>query len=105
MNFFKSKFTLCLIKHVFLTLLIILLSLITVGKKCAVISSYLPQPGDLRTDTVSDEEDTETFEKYETYIKMIGLDPNNLPEKVYIHKRIDDFEKEKKRLLKKNQKI
>lgn len=41
-------------------------------KKCAIISSYEPQAGDLRTDTVSDEEDTETFEKYEIYKQMLG---------------------------------
>ena len=41
-------------------------------KKCAIISSYEPQAGDLRTDTVSDEEETETFEKYEIYRKMLG---------------------------------
>ena len=29
--------------------------------KCAIISSYTPQAGDLRTDTVSDDEDTENF--------------------------------------------
>ena len=40
--------------------------------KCAIISSYEPQAGDLRTDTVSDEEETETFEKYEIYRKMLG---------------------------------
>lgn len=43
-------------------------------RKCAIISSYAPQAGDLRTDTVSDEEETETFEKYSTYLKMIGVD-------------------------------
>lgn len=31
-------------------------------KKCAIISSFTPNAGDLRTDTVSDEDDTETFE-------------------------------------------
>ena len=35
-------------------------------RKCAIVSSYQPQAGDLRTDTVSDDEQTETFEKYET---------------------------------------
>lgn len=34
-------------------------------KKCAIISSYTPNKGELRTDTVSDEDDTETFLKYE----------------------------------------
>lgn len=40
-------------------------------KKCAIISSYTPNKGELRTDTVSDEDDTETFLKYETYLKML----------------------------------
>lgn len=42
--------------------------------KCAIISSYVPSPGDLRTDTVSEDEDTETFEKYAIYLKMVGID-------------------------------
>lgn len=66
-------------------------------RKCAIISSYTPLPGELRTDTVSDEEDTETFEKYEIYLKMLGLDPTDLPEKLSIQKRVEDFEKEAKR--------
>lgn len=41
-------------------------------KKCAIISSYEPQSGDLRTDTVSLEEDTETFKKYEIYTQMLN---------------------------------
>lgn len=66
-------------------------------KKCAIISSYTPLPGDLRTDTVSDEDDTETFEKYEIYLKMLGLDPANLPEKLSIQKRVEDFEDQVKK--------
>ena len=66
-------------------------------KKCAIISSFTPNAGDLRTDTVSDEDDTEAFEKYETYLKMLGLDPNNLPEKLSIQKTVEDFETEAKR--------
>lgn len=65
-------------------------------KKCAIISSYTPQAGDLRTDTVSAEDETETFEKYEIYLRMLGLDPENLPEKVSIQKRVEDFETEVK---------
>lgn len=65
-------------------------------KKCAIISSYTPQIGDLRTDTVSADEDTENFEKYETYLRMLGLDPDNLPEKISIQKKVDEFEKEVK---------
>lgn len=54
-------------------------------KKCAIITSYEPQAGDLRTDTVSDDEETETFEKYDIYQKMLG------------GQSIEDFEKEAKR--------
>ena len=54
-------------------------------KNCAIISSYEPQSGDLRTDTVSLDEDTETFKKYEIYKKMLnGQD-------------VEAFEKEAKR--------
>lgn len=66
-------------------------------KKCAIISSFTPNVSDLRTDTVSDEDDTETFEKFETYLKMLGLDPNNLPQKLSIRKKVDEFETEAKR--------
>lgn len=54
-------------------------------KKCAIITSYEPQAGDLRTDTVSDDEETETFEKYEIYQKMLN------------GQSVEDFEKEAKR--------
>lgn len=65
-------------------------------KKCAIISSYTPQAGDLRTDTVSADDETETFEKYEIYLRMLGLDPDNLPEKLSIQKKVEDFEKDVK---------
>lgn len=64
-------------------------------RKCAIISSYTPQAGDLRTDTVSDEEETETFEKYSTYLKMIGVDPSE--DKTQIAKKVEAFEAEAKR--------
>lgn len=54
-------------------------------KKCAIITSYNPQAGDLRTETVSDEEETETFEKYEIYQNMLD------------GQSVEDFEKEVKR--------
>ena len=54
-------------------------------KKCAIITSYEPQAGDLRTDTVSADEETETFEKYDIYQKMLG------------GQSVEDFEKEAKR--------
>lgn len=64
-------------------------------RKCAIISSYVPQPGDLRTDTVSDDEDTETFEKYSTYLRMIGVNPDE--DKANISKKVEEFETEAKR--------
>lgn len=54
-------------------------------KKCAIITSYEPQASDLRTETVSDEEETEIFEKYEIYQKMLN------------GQSTEDFEKEAKR--------
>lgn len=65
-------------------------------KKCAIISSYTPQASDLRTDTVSAEDETETFMKYEIYLHMLGLDPASLPEKISIQKKVEAFEKEAK---------
>lgn len=64
-------------------------------KKCAIISSYTPNADDLRTDTVSDDEETETFEKYNTYLKMIGVDPTE--DKTQIAKKVEAFETEAKR--------
>ena len=64
-------------------------------QKCAIISSYTPSAGDLRTDTVSDDEETETFEKYSTYLKMIGVDPTE--DKTQITKKAEAFEAEAKR--------
>jgi len=64
-------------------------------QKCAIVSSYTPNPGDLRTDTVSDDEETETFEKYNTYLKMIGVDPTE--DKTQITKKVEAFEAEVKR--------
>ena len=66
-------------------------------KKCAIISSYDPNIGELRTETVSDEEETETFEKYETYLRMIGIDPSDTADKSGISKLVEDFETEAKR--------
>jgi len=41
-------------------------------KKCAIISSFEPNASLLRTEITNDEESTETFEKYETYQKMLN---------------------------------
>ena len=64
-------------------------------RRCAVISSYSPQAGDLRTDTVSDTEDTETFEKYEIYRKMVGIGEGD--DATSVAAAVENFEKEAKR--------
>lgn len=40
-------------------------------KKCAIVTSYAPNPGDLRTETVGEDGETETAEQYEIYRKML----------------------------------
>ena len=40
-------------------------------KKCAIITSYSGDIGEIKGETVSDEEETENLQKYETYQKMI----------------------------------
>lgn len=54
-------------------------------KECAIITSYDPQVGDLRTESVSDNEETENIEKYEIYQKML------------CGQSTEDFEREAKR--------
>ena len=66
-------------------------------KRCAVISSYDPNIGDLRTETVSEEEETEAFEKYNTYLRMIGIDPEGTSDKTGLAKQLEEFETEAKR--------
>ena len=66
-------------------------------KKCAIISSYDPNVGDLRTETVSEEEETEAFEKYNTYLRMIGIDPEATADRSGIAKQVEEFETEAKR--------
>lgn len=66
-------------------------------KKCAIISSYLPNKGDLRTDTVSLEEETDTFFKYKTYLEMLGLSTKHFPQADSLLPKVDAFEKEAKR--------
>jgi type I restriction enzyme R subunit len=64
-------------------------------KKCAIISSYTPNSGDLRTDTVSLDEETETFRKYQIYLKMVGIEEGDDTSR--IDKKVEAFEKEAKR--------
>ena len=64
-------------------------------KKCAIISSYTPMAGDLRTDTVSEDEETETFEKYSIYLKMVGVDESD--DSSSVQSAVEAFETEAKR--------
>ncbi len=51
--------------------------------KCAVVTSYEPNPGDIRTETVGDDGETEAVEQYEIYMKMLdGNDPKAFESKV-----------------------
>lgn len=40
--------------------------------KCAIVTSYEPAVGDIRTETVGDDGETEAVEQYEIYMKMLG---------------------------------
>lgn len=66
-------------------------------KKCAVITSYVPDYSELRTDTVSADEDTDTYKKYMTYLSMCGVDIKDAGDRTGISKKIEDFETEAKR--------
>lgn len=62
---------------------------------CFVISSYEPSYGNLRTESVSiDDETTEEWVKFNTYLKMIGIDNNDTSEN--IQKKLEEKEKEAK---------
>ena len=54
-------------------------------KRCAIITSYNATPGNLRTEDIGGDEDTEEITKYETYVKM-------LEDYGYDIKRIEEFE-------------
>ena len=52
-------------------------------KRCAIITSYNAAPGNLRTEDVGGDEDTEEITKYETYLKMLehhGYDVQHIEE-------------------------
>lgn len=66
-------------------------------KKCAIISSYSPNKGDLRTEAVDEDSETEAFEKYNIYLKMIGVNPESHVEGEDISQKVEAFEKEAKR--------
>ena len=63
--------------------------------KCAVISSYTPVPSDIKTAVVDPDHKTDEQVKYETYCRMIGVEPGD--DVRSISKKVDEFEKEAKR--------
>lgn len=67
-------------------------------RQCAIITSFAPNTGDLRTEaTGADIGEEEAFYKYRTYLKMIGVDPDNPPDGGEIQRKVDEFETEAKR--------
>lgn len=62
-------------------------------RRCAIVSSFAPYDGTLRTETTSMDEDTEAFEKYDIYRRMLGVGEN---EKVTAQ-IVETFEAEAKR--------
>lgn len=51
--------------------------------KCAIVTSYEPSAGDIRTETVDDGKNTEAIEQYEIYMKMLnGKDPKEFEKEV-----------------------
>lgn len=66
--------------------------------KCAIITSYRPHPGELRTDTSDEEERTQAIVKYEIYRKMVGLEDSDVGDNLI--KKVEAFETEAKRKFK-----
>ena len=56
-------------------------------KKCAIITSFTPDINAIKGETVSEEEETENIQKYETYQKMLG------------EKDVETFEEETKKMF------
>ncbi|WP_314724201.1 HsdR family type I site-specific deoxyribonuclease [Enterocloster bolteae] len=51
--------------------------------KCAIVTSYEPAAGDIRTETVGDDGETEAVEQYEIYMRMLnGRDPQAFEKEV-----------------------
>ena len=61
-------------------------------KNCAIVSSYKPNRGELRTDFSSTTEDSENWKKQKAYLKMLGYDPDVSVEDNDFYRRIDEFE-------------
>ncbi len=62
-------------------------------KNCAIVSSYKPNRGELRTDFSSTTEDSENWKKQKAYLKMLGYDPDVSVEDEDFYKKVEQFEK------------
>jgi type I restriction enzyme R subunit len=66
--------------------------------KCAIITSFAPEAGDLRTEaTGEDVGSEEAFYKYNIYQKMLGLDPEHPLQGEALDKKVSEFEHEARR--------
>lgn len=68
-------------------------------KNCAIVSSYKPNRGELRTDFSSTTEDSETWKKQKAYLKMLGYNPDVAVEDDDFYKKIEVFEKRVKKMF------
>ncbi len=68
-------------------------------KNCAIVSSYKPNRGELRTDFSSTTEDSENWKKQKAYLKMLGYDPDVSVEDDDFYKKIEAFEKRVKTMF------
>lgn len=61
-------------------------------KNCAVITSYSPNPKDIRTEDTGSSRESEALFKYHTYLKMVGVNPDSKN----IAAAVKNFEENKK---------
>lgn len=67
-------------------------------KKCAVVTSYSPSHTDIKTEDSGEETPSQKMEKYDIYLKMLGIDETT-PNK---DKIAEEYEKKAKDTFKKN---
>lgn len=63
-------------------------------KKCAVVTSYSPYHGDVRTEDTGEDKETKRQEIYNTYLQMLGID-DTTPNKDEITKQFENNAKQK----------
>lgn len=63
-------------------------------KKCAVITSYTPYHGDVRTEDTGEDTETKMQEQYNTYLEMLGISPDT-PNKDKLAEKYENDAKEK----------